>query len=129
MSPHLKVLCVDDDLDTAESTADLLSLAGCEAVACRNGVAALAVAQQFQPAVCVIDLTMPGMDGDDLARPLRGWAVGPGVRLIALTGRRDDVAQDRLCNAGFETRFVKPADPDRLVEAVIGRFSNSGVSN
>jgi CheY-like chemotaxis protein len=120
MDVRLRVLCVDDNQETADSTALLLRHAGFEARACHSGPEALAVAEAFRPEVCLIDLGMPGMDGDQLATQLRRQAGGQALRCIALTGSWDIAAQHRTHNAGFEAHLVKPVDPERLVAAVRG---------
>jgi CheY-like chemotaxis protein len=123
MAAKLKVLCVDDDPDAVETTAELLDLAGCEVRGCPDGPAALAAAAEFRPDVCVIDLTLPGMGGEELAGRLREQAGGRPVRLVALTGQWDISAHTRSSTAGFDDHLVKPADPARLVEVVTGRGS------
>ena len=72
MTDRLRILCVDDNRDLADSEATFLTLAGYDARACYGGQAALELAQTFHPRVCLIDLHMPGMDGDELAIRLRG---------------------------------------------------------
>jgi CheY-like chemotaxis protein len=121
MTNAIKVLCVDDSVDSALTTAELLKLAGCDVRVCHDGSTALAAAEEFSPDVCVIDLTMPGMDGAHLAKHLREWVLGKEVRLIALTGRWDIDAQHLTHNAGFDDHLVKPADPERLVATVLGK--------
>jgi two-component system, OmpR family, response regulator len=118
MSKQMKVLCVDDNTDTANTTAMVLRAAGFDARACHGGIEGLAVAEEFRPDVCLIDLTMPGMAGDELATRLRQRAEVP--RLIALTGSWDISSQHKTHNAGFERHLVKPIEPDRLIEAVRG---------
>lgn len=120
MVNRLKVLCVDDNVDAAQTTGDLLGLAGCDVRVCADGPAALAAAAEFGPDVCVIDLTMPGMTGVELANRLRDRAGDRPVRCIALTGLWDIESQHRTHNAGFEAHLVKPVDPNRLVSAVTG---------
>ena len=63
----IKVLCIDDHEDAADSTAQLLRLEGFEARACLGPEQALRDVAAFAPDVCVIDLAMPGMAGDVLA--------------------------------------------------------------
>lgn len=119
MTNPIKVLVVDDNVDAATSAADLLELAGCVTRVCHDGPAALAEARKFSPDVCVLDVTMPGMDGTELAERLRQDASHP-MRLIALTGLWDITATHRTRNAGFDLHLTKSADPERLVEAVLG---------
>ena len=114
----MRVLCVDDSRDAAETTAEVLRRAGCEARACSDGQTALAVAAEFRPDVCVLDLLMPGMSGEELAHRLREQAGGHPIRLVAVTGLWDIETQHRTRNLGFDEHLVKPVDPSRLVESV-----------
>jgi len=120
MGDRLKVLCVDDNRDAAWSSARLLELAGCEVRVCDDGPSALTAAQEFRPDVCVLDLKMPGMSGEELARRLQEQAGDHPLRCVALTGLWDIDSQHRTNNAGFDQHLVKPTDPERLVEAVLG---------
>jgi two-component system, OmpR family, response regulator len=121
MTTPLKVLCVDDHPDTAKTTAMVLQAAGFEAKACLGGIEALAEAELFRPDVCVIDLDMPDLPGEELAALLHSKGGPDAPRCIALTASWDIDSQHKTHNAGFEKHLVKPADPDRIVEAVRGR--------
>ena len=120
MSRKLRVLCVDDNPDAVRSVADLLELSGCEVRGCPDGPSALAAADEFRPDVCLVDLSMPGMSGEELAVKLRERAAGRPLRVIALTGKMDPDAHHRTSNLGFDAHLVKPADPARLIAAVTG---------
>lgn len=63
----LRVLCVDDNHDIADSEAMLLGLYGFEARACYDGPHALVEAKVFCPDAYLVDLNMPGMDGCEVA--------------------------------------------------------------
>jgi len=118
----VRVLCVDDNQDLADTTAYLLGMCGYEARACYNGPAALAAVDGgFIPDVCLIDLTMPGMDGDELAPRLRARLPGRNPLLVAMTAMATEGAMRRTLDAGFDHHFVKPVDPDRLL-AVMARL-------
>jgi CheY-like chemotaxis protein len=86
-----RVLCVDDNRDAADSAAALLTLADCEVHACYDGAAALDDAKKFRPAVCFIDLDMPGMAGDEVARRMAKDVEGKPL-LVALTAMDDGAA-------------------------------------
>jgi CheY-like chemotaxis protein len=116
-----KVLCVDDEPEAAWAAAFVLQKVGCEVRVCTDPAEALAAAEEFRPDVCLLDLMMPGMDGDELARRLRGRSVGRPLRLVALTGLEDERARRRVRDAGFSAHLVKPVDPQTLVGAVTGR--------
>ena len=70
--------------------------------------------------MCLIDLNMPGMSGDELAIRLREQEGGPPPVLMAVTARSDEESRLRIRNAGLSPHLVKPVDPNELV-AVIGR--------
>ncbi|MDY3554772.1 response regulator [Gemmata sp. JC717] len=116
--PPLRVLCVDDNSDAADTTVELLCAVGFEARACYSGPAALALAETFHPGVCLLDLNMPGMDGDELALRLRPDPGAGPVVLVALTAMNDDNSRRRIAAAGFDLHLVKPVDPHQLVTVV-----------
>jgi DNA-binding response OmpR family regulator len=114
----LRVLCVDDNHDIADSEADLLNIHGFDARACYSGASALREAAEFQPCVCLIDLNMPGMDGDELAVRLRKQEGGPPPVLVAVTARSDEESERRIQEAGLDPHLVKPVDPNKLVAVI-----------
>jgi two-component system, OmpR family, response regulator len=116
----IRVLCVDDNRDVADSEADLLHVHGFDARACYSGASALVEAAEFRPCVCLIDLNMPGMDGDELALRLREQEGGPPPVLVAVTARDDEKSRRRLREAGLDPHLVKPVDPNELVAVIEG---------
>jgi two-component system, chemotaxis family, CheB/CheR fusion protein len=115
-----RVLVVDDNVDNAQSTAMLLELAGHEVRVSHDGTGALVAAAQFRPDVCLLDIGLPGMNGYDLARHLRGRQESAGARLIALTGYGQPEDASRAKAAGFDYHLAKPASPEHLL-ALVGR--------
>ncbi len=121
MPPPL-VLVVDDNVDACSSLAALLELEGYEVVAAFDGISALALADERQPGVVVIDLSLPDISGEEVARRIRqahARAVAdatvpppPMPVLIALSGRDPD---DRVRSAGFDHALLKPATLERLL--------------
>ncbi|HEV8291846.1 MAG TPA: response regulator, partial [Tepidisphaeraceae bacterium] len=67
-----KVLVVDDQADCSEPMARLLGLCGFEAGIAADGAAALGLLEGFGPDLVLLDLAMPGMDGFEFLRVLRG---------------------------------------------------------
>ena len=116
--PPLRVLCVDDNRDVADSTVDLLRTVGFDARACYDGESALVQADTFLPGLCLIDLNMPGMDGDQLAMRLREWAAGRPLVLVAMTAMNNEASCRRISDAGFDLHLVKPVDPRKLLAVV-----------
>jgi len=113
-----RVLVVDDNHDAADSTALLLRVCGFEAQACYTGRDALEEAQGYRPHICLLDLNMPGMDGDELALRLREQSRRRRLVLVALTAMSGEECSRRIEAAGFDLHLVKPVDPFKLVELV-----------
>jgi len=116
--PSLRVICVDDSRDVADSTATLLKLVGFDAQACYDGPSAIQLFQTFRPDLCLIDLNMPGMEGDELALRLREESRVHPLVLVALTARSTDEADRRIKAAGFDLHLVKPVKPQKLIQIV-----------
>jgi CheY-like chemotaxis protein len=113
--PRLRVLCVDDNRDNADSTGMLLEMYGCEVMICYEAESALSAARRFRPDLCLIDLNMPGLGGCELAREIRLWSQH-SPRLIAVTAYGSDAARRATAAAGFDGHFVTPIDWDLLIE-------------
>lgn len=116
-----RVLVVDDNVDSAQSTAMLLEIAGHEVRLAYDGSAALALAGEFRPDVIVLDIGLPGMNGYELARHLRGRQETAGALLIALTGYGNPENAARIKAAGFDHHVVKPASPEQLSALIDGQ--------
>jgi CheY-like chemotaxis protein len=127
MAQQLKVLCVDDNAEAARVIGEVLEMAGCEVRVCLDGETALSVAEMFHPDVCVLDIRMPNMNGNELATRLQEQGAPNPPRCIALTGLWDIDAQHQTHNVGFEEHLVKPVEIARLVETVTGRGVPAGV--
>ncbi len=114
----LRIMVVDDDLDGAESTVELLRLHGCEACAFSNGLSALDALETFQPEALLLDLSMPSMDGYEVARRVRATSRGQELVLIAASGHGRSEDLERTRKAGFDNHLVKPVDPSALIETL-----------
>jgi CheY-like chemotaxis protein/anti-sigma regulatory factor (Ser/Thr protein kinase) len=105
-----KVLVVDDNRDAAESLGRLLVICGHEVHTVNNGHDALKVVAEFCPAMVILDLGMPGIDGFETARRLRKSSGGEDLFLVALSGWGQDQDRSRTKAAGFDFHLVKPID-------------------
>ena len=117
-APRRRVLVVDDNVDAAESLALLLQLGGSEAHVAHDGATALRMAAELRPEVVFLDLGMPGMDGYEVARRLRGDASLRSVLLVALTGWGQEDDRRRSAAAGFDLHVVKPVEPGALASVL-----------
>jgi CheY-like chemotaxis protein len=112
-----RVLVVDDHPDTAHSFAMLLDRLGHVALAVTSGADALQRAGDFLPDMALIDVQMPGMDGHEVARGLRGTPGLEHILLVAVTGYAH--GDRRLAPPGdFDLFLLKPVSPDDLVSVV-----------
>jgi signal transduction histidine kinase len=107
-----RVLLADDNQDALESLAMLLSLAGHEVHQARDGLQALELAARCRPEIAVLDIGMPGTDGYEVARRIRGAAWGRDIALVALTGWGQESDRRRAEEAGFDLHLTKPVDPE-----------------
>lgn len=117
MAP-IRVLVVDDYPDSAESVAQWLALDGFEAKTARDGAQALELAKLWRPDVCVVDLQMPKVDGFEVARTLRVEPWAEQVLLIAHSGHATREVRERACEAGFDSYFAKPAEPQEFLRVI-----------
>ena len=114
----LKVMVVDDNADAAELLGVWLETQGYQVTVKTDARDALATARVDPADVYVLDIGLPEMDGNELARRLRADPRTRKATLIALTGygQAQDILQSR--EAGFDQHFVKPADPTRLATVI-----------
>jgi signal transduction histidine kinase len=109
-----RILVVDDNHDSAEMLAAMLTAWGQQARVAFDGLSALATGRDFRPHVVLLDIGMPTMDGYETARRLRAEAWGQEATLIAVTGWGQESDLQRTRDAGFEHHLLKPVAPRRL---------------
>lgn len=120
------MLAVDDDRDTLEVVAELLSMRGAEVVPAASAAEALEALQRFDPDVLVSDIGMPERDGYDLIRDIRGLGRGPDdLPAVAVTAYTSPEDRRRALAAGFQVHLGKPVDPSELT-AVVARLGRGG---
>jgi len=109
-----RILVVDDDPDTADTLAKLISMFGYEATAIYAGREAVEQTALLAPEMALIDIEMPDLDGYETARQIREKPGGSRVILVAVTGwtRPDD--KRRAYDCGFDLHVAKPLDLDAL---------------
>jgi CheY-like chemotaxis protein len=118
LSSLRRVLIVDDQQDAAELMAMVLADQGHEVKIAHDGESALAIAAEFRPQVAVLDITLPVMDGHQLAALIRATPQLAGCRLIALSGHCTEQHRARSKAAGFEQHLAKPLSIEALLSAI-----------
>src|SRR5262245_17244104 len=112
----LRVLVVDDDSHTVDSSAGLLRLTGYEVETASSGQQAIATVATFRPDVAMLDLAMPGMDGYETARRIQRLVVPKPPVLVAVSGCADIQTTRQSAEAGFDLHLVKPVEISVLEE-------------
>jgi CheY-like chemotaxis protein len=123
-APGCRALVIDDNVDAAQTLAELLDVLGVESRMAFGGLQGLHEAEAFRPDLVLLDIGMPGMNGYEVARRLRAQPWGQAIRLVALTGWGQSEDRARSREAGFDHHLVKPLDIDALMQ-VLGEFSIS----
>ena len=112
------VLVVDDNVDAALGLAELLKVWGLQTRVIHEGTAVIAAVRESSPAIVLLDIGLPGMDGYQLARLIRSEPQWRHLRLIALTGYGQARDHELSRQAGFDLHLVKPVDLDKLAAAL-----------
>ncbi len=119
--PSVRVLVVDDNVDAAESLAELLRVLGHDVRTAHDGPTGLEAATDYRPDVMLLDIGLPGLDGYEVAKRLRQQPVFKTLVLAAMTGYGQDSDKDKSKSAGFDHHMVKPVDFEqvRLILATV----------
>jgi PAS domain S-box-containing protein len=111
---QVRILIVDDNEDAAHMLTLALELLGCQVRTTHTAAEAVVAASTFHPAVALLDIGLPDMNGYELARQLRTTPGGDGMVLIAATGWGQEKDRQRAFEAGFDHHLTKPIDFDQL---------------
>lgn len=116
----IKILLVEDGIDTRELVAFLLEEQGAQVTAVSSAQSALTALAQSKPDVLLSDIGMPEMDGYMLIQQVRMLAPEQGGQIpaIALTAYAGETYQQQVIAAGFQKHIAKPIEPEVLVQAI-----------
>lgn len=123
----VKVLVVDDDMDTCNMLKFALRLHGAEVEAANSAVDALKAIAERPPDVLLADINMPGEDGYSLIKKIRGLPDdhAASIAAVAVTALARPEDSDRAFAEGFQTHLPKPIQIDELLEAIKKVISRS----
>ena len=110
----LRVLIVEDNPDGRESMRELLEIWGHQVELAENGPQGVEKAFSSRPDVALVDIGLPGIDGNEVARRIRATLDPQQICLIAMTGYGQPEDRRRALQAGFDNYLIKPIDPARL---------------
>jgi PAS domain S-box-containing protein len=126
----LRVLVVDDDLDSREVLSALLALRAAEVRSAGSVREALDTLKNWKPDVLISDIGMPGQDGYDLIKAVRSRGVEDcgQIPAIALTGYAGVQDGERALSAGYHIHLAKPVEPRNLVKLIASFGEKRGTS-
>ena len=130
----LRVLVVDDNVDTLELVTIILGEYGTEVITAASATEAIeAITQgarsasaQLKPNILISDIAMPGVDGYSLIRKVRTLSSEQGGQIpaIALTAYASEEERTRILDTGFQMHIPKPVEPSELV-AVVAKLAQT----
>ena len=116
----LKVLLVDDDVESCELVEMMLSQRGAQVTCLNSGGEALARLESESPDLLIFDIAMPGLDGYELLTRVRARGINvPAIALTAHARKEDGI---RALDAGFQSHVSKPVEADLLVVAAASLY-------
>jgi len=119
-----RILVVDDNPDVVWTMSQLLE--GFDIVSAGSGEEALELLDKQQVDVAVLDLGLPNMSGNDLARAIRSRSWGAGALIVAATGWGQESDRHLARDAGFDAHLVKPLDIGELTALIQRHMANIG---
>jgi CheY-like chemotaxis protein len=121
----LRVLIVDDNMDSARMMKILLAYEGYVVDVAFDGPEAIEAARAFRPDAVLLDLTLPHMSGSEVASKLKGIAELRRCVIVAVTGHDADMVESP---SPFEYHFKKPVDHEALMK-LLTRLQKSSASS
>ena len=112
------VVIADDQADLADLLGEVVRSFGFEVGVCYDGLSARELIATHRPGAALLDVSMPGMSGYELASWLRGETWGQTMRLLAFTGHSSENEQLALREAGFDDVLLKPLGVEALRRAL-----------
>jgi DNA-binding response OmpR family regulator len=118
------ILIADDSRTIVSMVSSRLERSGYEVLSTANGEDALRLAQEREPALVILDVEMPKLDGYEVTRRLRAIEATSALPIILLTSHDDETAHATGYEAGATDYITKPFSPQELeaaVERILGR--------
>jgi DNA-binding response OmpR family regulator len=112
------ILVADDDPDIRDIVSLRLRRAGYQTVEASNGEDALKLARERPPALCILDVMMPRVNGFEVARELRGDQSTEGIPILMLTASVQDQDVAKSFETGADDYLRKPFKTNELLDHV-----------
>ena len=112
------ILIVEDDAESRMLARDVLAFSGYRVLEAETAEAGLTIARESHPALILMDIRLPGMDGIAALGELRGDPATKGIPVIAVTASTMSQHRRQIMAAGFDGYHAKPVDISRLVASI-----------
>jgi len=113
-----EILVVEDNARNLKLVRDVLEASGYRTLEAVTGEEAVVLAEAHVPALVLMDVQLPGIDGTSALARLRSGARTASIPVVALTAQAMEGDRDRFLAAGFDGYLAKPVDVTELVAAV-----------
>jgi two-component system cell cycle response regulator DivK len=120
------VVIAEDNALNLRLFADVLRGAGYRVAEAGNGAEALARVNELRPDLLLLDLDLPRMAGDQVARALRGDPRHARLPILLVSAHAREIAERRAAGAGCDGWLQKPVRPDALLAAVVAQIGPAG---
>ena len=126
------IVLIEDDEEMATMICDILTVAGYQVVWLIEGSTAIEQIELLEPVAVIVDMELPGMDGNEIISELRQSPVGQELKVLGLTAKTPYVVE--LGGEGADDLLLKPVEPARLLQKITqltaaGRDQPAGVSS
>ncbi len=128
-APHARVMVVDDEPSEAQFYTTLLDKAGMHALAVNRPTEVLGTLEAFKPDLVLMDLHMPGINGEELTALIRERPGFVELPVVFLSGERDRDRQLAALGAGADDFLVKPVEAEHLVKSIRNRLARADSLN
>jgi len=118
-----RILVAEDMEDNLELFQDVLEIAGYTVLTCTDGLAAVQMAATDQPDLILMDISLPGIDGHEATRRIRGQASTRHIPVIAVTAHAMPSDRELALEAGCSAYLAKPVSPRVLAQVVADLIS------
>ncbi len=123
--PGEQILVVEDNEKNMKLLRDVLQAIGYRTLEASTAGQALALAAEHSPALVLMDIRLPDMDGLEALSRLRMDRRTASIPVLAVTAQAMKGDRERFMQAGFDGYLSKPVDVDELIE-MVGRFCEGG---
>jgi two-component system, cell cycle response regulator DivK len=123
------ILIVEDNPRNLKLVRDILEHLGYRTLATDNAEDGVAVAHRERPAMILMDVQLPGMDGVEALAKLRGDPATAGIRVVALTAFAMKADRERFLSAGFDGYLEKPIDVPEFPGQIAALLAGAGAGS